>query len=299
MKRDIAPTPLDHMIAIVDRRVPADARVQTAIPFLSMMRVSQPTPVSRGVLQPSLCLILQGHKRVYVGTDVLDYGPGEFLVVTVDVAGAGHIVSATPEQPYLLLNLELDPQELAAIVAEAGVDVATAAQPVRGAYVGRTDAVLQEALYQLVRLLDAPAKEAAFLSVGLKREIIYRLLNGEHGAMLYQNVVLDRQDRGIGKAIAWLKEHFDRNVKVGELAQATNMSVSSLHHRFKAVTAMGPLQYQKQLRLQEARRLLLGGSVDATTAAYRVGYESQSQFSREYRRLFGAPPMRDVKNLLS
>src|SRR5471032_1630996 len=195
MKRDIAPTPLDHMIAIVDRCVPADARVQTAIPFLSLMRVSQPTPVSRGVLQPSLCLILQGHKRVYVGSDVLDYGPGEFLVVTVDVAGAGHIVSATPDQPYLLLNLELDPQELAAIVAEAGVDVAAAAQPVRGAYVGKTDAILQEALYQLVRLLDAPPKEAAFLAVGLKREIIYRLLNGEHGAMLYQNVVLDRQDR--------------------------------------------------------------------------------------------------------
>ena len=299
MKRDIAPTPLDHMIAIVDRRVPADARVQTAIPFLSLMRVSQPTPVSRGVLQPSLCMILQGHKRVYVGTDVLDYGPGEFLVVTLDMTGAGHIVSATRDQPYLLLNIELDPQEIASIVAEAGVDVSAAAQPVRGAYVGKTDGVLQEALYQLVRVLDAPDKEAAFLAVGLKREIIYRLLNGEHGAMLYQNVVLDQQDRGIGKAIAWLKEQFDRAIKVEELAQATNMSVSSLHHRFKAVTTMGPLQYQKQLRLQQARRLLLSGAVDATTAAYQVGYESQSQFSREYRRLFGAPPMRDVKNLLS
>lgn len=299
MKRDIALTPLDHMIAIVDRCVTEDTRVQTAIPFLSLMRVSQPTPISRGVLQPSFCLILQGHKRVYVGADVLDYGPGEFLVVTVDLAGAGHIVSATPDQPYLLLNIELDPQEIAAIVAEAGVDVSAAAQPVRGAYIGKTDAVLQEALYQLARLLDAPAREAAFLAVGLKREIIYRLLNSEHGAMLYQNVVLDQQDRGIGKAIAWLKEHFDRSVKVEELAQATNMSVSSLHHRFKAVTTMGPLQYQKQLRLQHARRLLLSGSVDATTAAYQVGYESQSQFSREYRRLFGAPPMRDMKNLLS
>jgi AraC-like DNA-binding protein len=299
MKRDIALTPLDHMIAIVDRRVPADARVQTAIPFLSLMRVSQPTPVSRGVLQPSLCLILQGHKRVYVGTDVYDYGPGEFLVVTVDLAGAGHIVSATPDQPYLLLNMELDPQELAAIVAEAGLDVSAAAQPVRGAFVGKTDGALQEALCQLARLLDAAPREAAFLAVGLKREIIYRLLNGEHGAKLYQNVVLDQQDRGIGKAIAWLKNNFDRTIKVEELAQAINMSVSSLHHRFKAVTTMGPLQYQKQLRLQQARRLLLSGAVDATTAAYQVGYESQSQFSREYRRLFGAPPMRDVKNLLS
>ena len=299
MKRDIALTALDHMIALVGQRVPADAKVATAIPFLSLMRVSQPTPVSRGVLKPSLCMILQGHKRVYVGDDVFDYGPGEFLLVSLELAGAGHIVSATRAQPYLLLNLELDPQELAAIVMEAGVDVTPAAQPLRAAFIGKADAPLQEALCQLVRLLDAAPKEAAFLSVGLKREIIYRLLNSEYGPLLYQNVVLDQQDRGIGKAIAWLRQHYDRPVKVEELAQATHMSVSSLHHRFKAVTAMGPLQYQKQLRLQQARVLLLSGAVDATTAAYRVGYESQSQFSREYRRLFGAPPMQDVKRVLA
>ena len=124
-----------------------------------------------------------------------------------------------------------------------------------------------------------------------------RVLTGAYGRQLYQNIVLDQQDRGISKAIAWLKEHYDQPVKVEELAQATNMSVSSLHHRFKAVTAMGPMQYQKQLRLQQARTLLLNGEVDATTAAYRVGYESASQFSREYRRLFGAPPMQDIKKI--
>lgn len=171
------------------------------------------------------------------------------------------------------------------------------AQPVRGAFVGKSDAGLLEALNKLVHLLDAPAAEAAFLAVGLKREIIYRLLTGEYGRQLYQNVVLDQQDRGISKAIAWLKDRFDQPVKVEDLAQATNMSVSSLHHRFKAVTTMGPMQYQKQLRLQAARTLLLNGDIDAGTAAYKVGYESQSQFSREYRRLFGAPPMQDVKKL--
>ena len=300
MKRDIAilrtPTRLDHMIDIVQQHVLDGQRVATAIPFLSLLRSSHPTPVTKGVLKPSCCVILQGQKRVHLADDILDYGPGEYLVVSVDMPASGHIIRATPEKPYLLLNIELDPAEIAAIVLEAQVAIDTQ-QPVRGAFVGKTDETLQETLYQLVRLLQAPATEAAFLAVGLKREIIYRMLNGPYGRQLYQNVVLDQQDRGISKAIAWLKERYDQTVRVEDLAQATNMSVSSLHHRFKAVTTMGPMQYQKQLRLQQARTLLLNGDVDATTAAYKVGYESASQFSREYRRLFGAPPMQDIKKL--
>lgn len=300
MKRDIAilrtPTRLDHMIDIVQQHVLDGQRVATAIPFLSLLRSSHPTPVTKGVLKPSCCVILQGQKRVHLADDILDYGPGEYLVVSVDMPASGHIIRATPDKPYLLLNIELDPAEIAAIVLEAQVAIDTQ-QPVRGAFVGKTDETLQETLYQLVRLLQAPAAEAAFLAVGLKREIIYRMLNGPYGRQLYQNVVLDQQDRGISKAIAWLKERYDQTVRVEDLAQATNMSVSSLHHRFKAVTTMGPMQYQKQLRLQQARTLLLNGDVDATTAAYKVGYESASQFSREYRRLFGAPPMQDIKKL--
>jgi len=296
MKRDLATTRLDHMIDIVQQLALDEQRVATAIPFLSLLRSSHPTPVTRGVLKPSCCVILQGRKRVHLADEVLDYGPGEYLVVSIDMPASGHIVSASAEEPYLLLNIELDPQEIAAIVLEAQVAIDTQ-EPVRGAFVGATDAALQETLFQLVRLLQAPAAEAAFLAVGLKRELIYRLLTGAHGRQLYQNVVLDQQDRGIGKAIAWLKERYDQSIKVEELAQATNMSVSSLHHRFKAVTTMGPMQYQKQLRLQQARTLLLNGDVDATTAAYKVGYESASQFSREYRRLFGAPPIQDIKKL--
>ena len=290
-------TPLDHMSAIVQQFLPRDGRAATAIPFLSLLRSSHPTPISRGVLKPSCCLILQGRKRVMFGTEALDYGPGEYLVVTLDMAGAGHVVNATPDQPYLLMNMELDPAELASIVLEAQITLAAPAQPVRAAHVGRADSDLLEAWHKLLRLLQSPPQEAVFLSVGLKREIIYRLLAGPHGPQLYQNLVLDQQDQGIGKAIAWLKANFDRSIKVEELAQATNMSVSSLHHRFKAVTTMGPMQYQKQLRLQHARALLLNGTVDASTAAYQVGYDSASQFSREYRRLFGAPPMQDIKTL--
>jgi len=297
MKRELPLSPLDQMIDIVSRFAHDDERYETVIPFLSLLRSSRPTPVTRGVLQPSCCVILQGGKRIHLGTDVLDYGPGEYLVVSVDLPASGQVLNATPGRPYLLLNIEFDPREIAAIVAEARIAMADDAQPVRGAFVGKSDAGLLEALNKLVRLLDAPAAEAAFLAVGLKREIIYRLLTGEYGQQLYQNVVLDQQDRGISKAIAWLKDRFDQPVKVEDLAQASNMSVSSLHHRFKAVTTMGPMQYQKQLRLQAARTLLLNGDIDAGTAAYKVGYESQSQFSREYRRLFGAPPMQDVKKL--
>jgi AraC-like DNA-binding protein len=296
MKRDATPSTLDHMIDIVTHHVRRDDRVVTAIPFLSLYHSSQPTAVTRGVLKPSCCVVLQGTKRLHLANDVLDYGPGEYLVVSVDLPAAGHIITASPDQPYLLLNIELDSQEIAAVVLEAKVDIESP-QPVRGAFIGQSDSDLQEALYKLVRLLNAPAREAAFLAVGLKREIIYRLLTSATGRQLYQNIVLDQQDRGIGKAIAWLKDRFDQPVRVEDLAQATNMSVSSLHHRFKAVTTMGPMQYQKQLRLQQARTLLMQGDIDAATAAYKVGYESQSQFSREYRRLFGAPPMQDMKKL--
>lgn len=296
MKRDLAPTRLDHMIDIVQQHVAGEQRVATAIPFLSLLRSSHPTPVTKGVLKPSCCVILQGQKRVHLAGDILDYGPGEYLAVSVDMPASGHIVNATPDKPYLLLNIALDPAEIAAIVLEAQVAI-DSQQPVRGAFVGQTDHDLQEALYQLVRLLQAPPAEAAFLAVGLKREIIYRMLTGPHGRQLYQNVVLDQQDHGISKAIAWLKDHYDQPIRVEDLAQATNMSVSSLHHRFKAVTTMGPMQYQKQLRLQQARTLLLNGDIDASTAAYKVGYESASQFSREYRRLFGAPPMQDIRKL--
>lgn len=292
--------PLRRMIAIVGRLLPHDGRAETAVPFLSLLRSSQPTPVTRGVLKPSCCVILQGHKRVHLASEALDYGPGQYLAVSVDLPASGHVVNATPQQPYLLLNIAFDPAEIAAVVLEAGIDMQDGAQPVRGAFVGTCDAALQEALCKLVCLLDAPdapPQEAAFLAVGLKREIIYRLLTGAHGRQLYQNVVLDQQDRGISKAIAWLKERYNQPVLVEDLAQATNMSVSTLHHRFKAVTTMGPMQYQKQLRLQQARALLLNGDTDAATAAYQVGYESPSQFSREYRRLFGAPPMQDVKKL--
>ncbi|MFZ6646030.1 AraC family transcriptional regulator [Undibacterium sp. TJN25] len=270
--------------------------IQTDIPFLSLISSRQPTELSRGMLQPSFCMVMQGHKKIQLGEETIHYGPGEYLISTIDMPAAGQIIGATEAAPYLGARIELDTREIAAILIEAKISVPANLKSGLGAFVGKADDELQEAVRKLLRLLDKP-RDAAFLADSLKREILYRLLTGENGHLIYRNLVIDRQQLGIGKAIEWLKQNFARHFQIEELAKAANMSVSSLHHKFKAVTAMGPLQYQKQLRLNEARKLLLSGSMDASTAAYQVGYESQSQFSREYRRLFGAPPMQDVKSL--
>lgn len=241
-------------------------------------------------------MVMQGQKKIQLGDQMIQYGAGEYLISTIDMPAAGQIIGASEAAPYLGVRVELDPREIAAIVLEAKIDIPANLKSGPGAFVGKADEELRQTVGKLLRLLETP-RDAAFLADAVKREILYRLLTGENGHLVYRNVVIDQQELGIGKAINWLKKNFNRHFKVEELAEAVNMSVSSLHHKFKAVTMMGPLQYQKQLRLNEARKLLLSGVADASTAAYEVGYESQSQFSREYRRLFGAPPMQDVKSL--
>jgi AraC-like DNA-binding protein len=289
---------LEAIAALAGRHLPDDGRRQTAIPFLSLIRAGGRGAVNRGVLQPSFCLVIAGRKETHLAQEVIRYGAGDFLVAVIDTPSSGQIVRASRAVPYLAASIALDVAEIAAVALE----MAMPAPPVLrvktlpGAFVGRADAELRDTVHRLLRLLDAP-RDAAFLAPAIRREIAYRLLSGEHGALLYRNAVAGQGEQGVGRAIAWLRTHLDRPLRVEELAQASNMSVSSLHHKFKAVTNMGPLQYQKQLRLQAARQLLLTGDVDAGHAAARVGYESQSQFSREYRRLFGAPPMQDVRSL--
>ncbi len=162
------------------------------------------------------------------------------------------------------------------------------------AFIGKSDADLLDACLRLLKLLDKP-QEARFLSALIKREMLFHLLSGDSGHFFFQPVLFDQQADGVGKAIAWIRDHYARSFTVEELETSNNISVSGLHHQFKAITTMGPLQYQKHLRLQEARRLMLSGSMDATTAALEVGYQSPSQFSREYRRLFGLSPLQDIK----
>ena len=286
---------LDRLIAMTERITTAEGSTQTLIPFLSIFRTSHQTPLIPGVLTPSFCLILQGTKKLHLGQDILYYHAGDYLASVIDMPASAQVVGATKKSPEIGLRIDFTTKEIASVVMEAEINVKPQDKKLNtAAFIGRSDADLLDAFLRLLKLLDKP-KEARFLSVLIKREMIFHLLSGDSGHLFFQPMLFDQQANGVGKALAWIKDNYARSFTVEELAKVSNMSVSGLHHKFKAITTMGPLQYQKQLRLQEARRLLLSGSMDATTAALEVGYESPSQFSRDYRRLFGLPPRQDIK----
>lgn len=241
--------------------------------------------------QPGVCVVLTGRKHATVGTRRITYEPRTYSIVSVDLPVTDMLVEATDADPFLGLRLALDP----AVLSELLIDLAAAdtdTLPGWGIAASPLSAELISPLQRLVGALDDPY-DIAVLAPAIKREISYRLLRGPHRALLRQIANPDSRLSQIRRAIDDIRERYSEPLRIDALAKATGMSPSSFHQHFKAVTAMSPLQYQKQLRLQAARRLILDGHADATTASYEVGYESPSQFSREYKRLFGAPPMRD------
>jgi AraC-like DNA-binding protein len=277
--------------------VPAAQRdVHTAIPWLSFIRLSQPTALSRGMLEPSMCLVVQGGKKVLIGKEVNDYGAGSYVLSAIDLPVSGQVVEATAAQPYYGVRIDLDPKEIAALIIELNLQAPPRRGTRVGAYIDESDADLQEAFLRLLLLLDKP-KDIPALSRILKQEIMYRLIAARNGDVLYHTVLSHYQEKGVNEAIQWIKANYAEPLVIDDLAKRVRMSVSTLHHRFKAAIVMSPLQYQKQTRLLEARRMLMTGSMEAATVAYQVGYESPSQFSREYRRLFGASPLQDVEFL--
>lgn len=279
--------------------VPATQRdVATAIPYLSFIRLSQPTALSRGMLEPSMCLVVQGRKKVLIGNKVSHYGVGSYVLSAIDMPVSGQIVEASADAPYFGIRIDLDPREIAALIIEMNIPAPPRRILRAGAYVEESDRELQETFLRLLRLLRKP-KDIPALSRLLKQEIIYRLITANSGDVLYHTVLSHYQEKGVNEAIQWIKQNYAQPMSIEQLAKKVSMSVSTLHHRFKATTVMSPLQYQKQTRLLEARRLLLTGSMEAATVAYEVGYESPSQFSREYRRLFGASPLQDMEFLRS
>jgi AraC-like DNA-binding protein len=286
---------LDEIAALMTRYAVGDGIHQTAVGRLSLIRAARPNELMPGVYEPSLCLIAQGSKRVILGDEVFVYDRARYLVASVELPVAGEVLEATPERPYLCVMLRLDAKEIAGMLLEAELRPPSAA-PARGLYVARTTPAMADAVLRLLRLLDTP-EDIAGLAPLAQREILYRLLKSEEGWRLRQMATAHTHSRRIAKAIDWLKSHYAQPLRVEKMASEVSMSVSSFHEHFKAVTAMSPLQYQKQLRLQEARRLLLSEALDAATAGHRVGYESPSQFSREYSRLFGAPPAKDMQRL--
>lgn len=287
---------LDELAALIDRFAPQDGFHSTAIGRLQLIRASRPGEATCGVTVPALGIIAQGAKRVMLQDEIYIYNRAQFLVASVDLPVTGQVIQASEEEPYLCLRLELDTREIASLLLQAEFPDAGEAPTSRGLFTTRSDPSLLEAVLRLLRLLETPADIPALAPLA-EREVLYRLLKSGKGGRVRQMATVHTQSQRIGKAIGWLKSHFAEPLQIDSLAANVNMSASSLHHHFKAVTAMSPLQYQKRLRLQEARRLMLSENLDAAEAGYRVGYDDASHFNREYKRQFGEPPMRDVAKL--
>jgi len=268
----------------------------TAIEQLEFMRQSDASTATHGVSEPILGIVVQGKKEVLLGEETYQYGTAQYLVVSVDLPIYGCAVKATPSQPYLGFKLSLDLVQLCDIIAQIKRDLGKKENSVRGLFVSDADAPLLDCALRLTQLLDTP-QDIPFLAPMIIREIYYRLLMGEQGEAVRQIATSGSNMQRIAEVIKRIKADFTKPLRVEELALAANMSASSFHRHFKEVTSMSPLQYQKQLRLLSARQLLLAENADATHTAYQVGYESPSQFSREYCRMFGAPPIKDIERL--
>jgi len=268
----------------------------TAVPGLALFRRTEPTEPMTGMYEPSICLIAQGAKRVKLGEDTYVYDSHHYLITSVHLPTVVQIVEASQEKPYLGLRLKFDQREISQLMADSHLPPPRAQQSSRGMATGESTLPLLTAFHRLIDLLGEE-NDIPILAPIIQREIIYRLLVGDLGARLRQIASAGSQSHQIARAIEWLKGNYARPLRIDDLAEQARMSSSTFHHHFRSMTALSPLQFQKQLRLQEARRLMLAEHVDAATAAFQVGYESPSQFSREYNRQFGAPPLRDIANL--
>ncbi|MCB8986098.1 MAG: AraC family transcriptional regulator [Ardenticatenaceae bacterium] len=285
----------DELVERMARACPQDGPTQPLDDVL-LYRSSSPTELNPSLSDPAFAVIAQGSKELYLGEERFQYDPYHYCLGTLELPVASHVIEASRERPYLSLRLSLDPILIGAIMTELGHTEKPKRADVKAMDVSLLDAGLLDAVVRLVRLIDTPL-EAPVLAPLIKREIICRLLLGEQGDRLRHIAVVGGYTTPIARAIERLREAFDQQIRIEEVAEEVGLSVSSFHHQFKAVTALTPLQFQKRLRLQEARRLMVGEDLDATTTAYRVGYNDASHFNREYKRLFGLPPMRDVERL--
>lgn len=285
----------DELVERIARTIREDGAIEP-LKGLHLVRASSRKAPLHSVYDPVFCVIAQGSKEIFLGDERYQYDPYHYLLVTAELPLVGHVLEASQERPYLGLRLDLDPTLVAAVMVEAEYPSSRRHADVRAIDVSTLAAGLLDAVVRLVRLVDFPA-EAPFLAPLITREIVYRLLMGEQGDRLRYMAALGGYPPHIVKAIERIQKDFAQSLRIENLAQEIGMSVSGFHHHFRAVTALSPLQFQKRLRLQEARRLMLGESLDAASAAYRVGYDDASYFSREYKSLFGLPPMRDVERL--
>jgi AraC-like DNA-binding protein len=282
---------IERMLRAADK----DALLEV-FPGVYIYHSAKPTECVPSVFKPAFCVIAQGSKSVLLNDESFDYDSGHYLISTLDLPIVSNVVEASREKPYLNLRIDLDPTLVASVMMESGIKVKKSDAAVKAMDVSSLDTDLLDAVVKLVRLLDTP-EEMKVLASLIIREIVYRLLKGAQGARLSHLITTEGDASRVSTAVKKLREKIDQPLKVEDLARELGMSVSGFHHHFKAVTAMSPLQYQKQIRLQEARRLMLGGGMDVASASFRVGYEDPSYFSRDYKKLFGAPPQRDIAKL--
>lgn len=283
-----------EMAQLIARHAANPGMALSCIPGLWLIRADQPSMPLPTVYDPSLCIIVQGAKTVAIGERVLHYDPSRYLIASIDLALVGTVVSASEEQPYLCCKIDLDPAVIADLITAEGASLPSGDPPALAVH--PSDPALLDAACRLLRLLETPQAIPALAPL-IQREILYRLLTGPHGTMLRHAASGDSHLGQISRAITFIRANMGAQLRISDVADAARMSVSSLHQHFKTVTGLTPLQYQKQLRLQQARNLMLSEGLTAGAAGFAVGYDSPSQFSREYRRLFGAPPKADMARL--
>ena len=287
-------SPLSELQSLIARHARPGVS-ETALAGVRVLISAMPTEAVHHVTEPGLGIVVQGAKNTVVGDRVFEYGEGDFVITSVDLPISSHVVRASAARPYLACRMALDPAAIAALLLEApGTDELVTAPCGMGVHKAAPE--LLEAVVRLLRLLDTP-RDAPVLRPLIEREILWRLLCGEQGGRVRQIGLADSRLAQVSHAIRWIRQHFAEAVSIEELARLATMSVSSFHRHFRAVTAMTPIQFQKQIRLQEARSRLLAEADDVAAVGFAVGYDSASQFSREYSRLFGAPPGRDVARL--
>lgn len=284
------------LIEAISSRIKQDGYLETAVPGLVLHRSDQPTAKTSYILGPSICLIGQGAKRVFLGDEVYFYDAHRFLLTSVDLPLTAQIVEASADAPYLGVTLALDLPAITVLALSSPILLDNNDPDRLGIAVSEASAQLLDAVRRLIELHSSP-HDVPVMAPLIKQEIYYRLLTGGQGARLMKIASSEGGSRQIARAIEWLRAHYNEKLAMEELAAKAGLSISAFHSHFKAVTAMSPLQFQKKMQLSEARRMMFMEHIDASAAAFRVGYESPSQFSREYSRLFGAPPKRDMKSL--
>lgn len=289
-------TDRQHIEAIIKRHAPCDGTFETKLPGLRLIRCSTPTLPMPVIYEPALCLVAQGRKRATLGTRCFVYDSANYLIASVDLPVMGAVIEASPEKPYLSMQLDLDTAELADLTVRYPSNERPSGRNPAGLLLNEVDPGIIDAATRLLKLLDTPQDIDALAPLA-KREILYRLITGASGHDVRRIAHAGTHLTQIARAILWIREHYREQCPVETAAEVAGMSRSTFYTHFKAITNMSPLEFRTQLRLQEARRLMLSDGLDAATAGFQVGYGSPSQFSREYTRVFGTPPATHINSL--